>query len=181
MHQVAGSPRAAPPSLYLRVGFSAMRPPATVPPPAPAGYPPDQKRREPPMSHTATIRRSVVLKRRPDGAPRREDFQIREDAIPLPAAGEVVTRTVWLSIDPYMRGRLREQQTYAQPINPGDVMTGETVGEAIASAHVAFPPGGVGVRARGWQTHSVTPGEQLVKLPRRGVPLSAYLGVLGMP
>ena len=54
-----------------------------------------------------------------------------------PAAGEVVTRTIWLSIDPYMRGRLREQQTYAQPVNPGDVMTGETVGEVIASARSA--------------------------------------------
>ena len=68
------------------------------------------------MSNTETVRRSVVLKRRPSGSPRREDFEIREDAIPAPAAGEVVTRTIWLSIDPYMRGRLREQQTYAQPV-----------------------------------------------------------------
>ena len=67
------------------------------------------------MSNTATMRRSVVLKRRPNGSPRREDFEIIEDAIPSPAAGEAVTRTIWLSIDPYMRGRLREQQTYAQP------------------------------------------------------------------
>ena len=55
------------------------------------------------MSNTETVRRSVVLKQRPDGAPRREDFDIREDAIPQPAAGDVVTRTIWLSIDPYMR------------------------------------------------------------------------------
>ena len=71
--------------------------------------------------HERRIPRSAArscLKRRPDGAPRREDFEIREDAFPQPAAGEVVTRTIWLSIDPYMRGRLREQQTYAQPINP---------------------------------------------------------------
>jgi NADPH-dependent curcumin reductase CurA len=96
-------------------------------------------------------------------------------------AGEVVTRTIWLSIDPYMRGRLREQQTYAQPVNPGDVMTGETVGEVIASAHADFVPGDVAVGARGWQTHCVTPGERLVKVSRHGAPLSAYLGVLGMP
>ena len=93
------------------------------------------------MSQNAATRRSVVLKRRPHGAPRHEDFEIREDAVPQPAAGEVVTRTIWLSIDPYMRGRLREQQTYAQPVNPGDVMTGETVGEVIASAHAGFRAG----------------------------------------
>ena len=133
------------------------------------------------MTQNSTVRRSVVLKRRPDGNPRRDDFEIREDAVPDPAPGEVVTRTVWLSIDPYMRGRLREQQTYAQPVNPGDVMTGETVGEVIASADPRFAPGDVAVGARGWQTHSATPGDRLTKLDRRGAPLSAYLGVLGMP
>jgi len=88
----------------------------------------------------ASIRRSIVLKHRPDGEPRRQNFEVREDAIPQPTAGEVVTRTIWLSIDPYMRGRLREQQTYAQAVNPGEVMTGETVGEVIASAHADFVP-----------------------------------------
>jgi NADPH-dependent curcumin reductase len=133
------------------------------------------------MSQTAPVRRSVVLKQRPHDAPRREHFEIREDAVPQPGAGEVVTRTIWLSIDPYMRGRLREQQTYAQPVNPGDVMTGETVGEVIASAHPEFVAGDVAVGARGWQTHCVARGEQLSKLPRHAAPLSAYLGVLGMP
>jgi NADPH-dependent curcumin reductase len=133
------------------------------------------------MSNTETIRRSVVLKQRPDGSPRREDFEIREDAIPTPGVGEVVTRTIWLSIDPYMRGRLREQQTYAQPVNPGEVMTGETVGEVVASADPRFVPGDVVVGARGWQTHAASPGDRLIKLDRHGAPLSAYLGVLGMP
>src|SRR5690348_14330718 len=133
------------------------------------------------MSQTATMRRSIVLKRRPHREPRREDFEIREDAIPEPAPGEVVTRTIWLSIDPYMRGRLREEQTYAQPVNPGDVMTGETVGEVIASAHADFAPGDVVVGARGWQTHCVTPADRLTRLDRHGAPLSTYLGVLGMP
>jgi NADPH-dependent curcumin reductase len=133
------------------------------------------------MSQNSATRRSIVLKQRPEGAPRREDFEIREDAIPQPRPGEVVTRTIWLSIDPYMRGRLREQQTYAQPIKPGDVMTGETVGEVIASAHPDFVPGDFAVGARGWQTHCVAKGEQLAKLLRHAAPLSAYLGVLGMP
>jgi NADPH-dependent curcumin reductase len=118
------------------------------------------------MSQNAALRRSIVLKHRPDGAPRREHFEIREDAIPHPSADEVVTRTIWLSIDPYMRGRLREQQTYAQPVNPGDVMTGETVGEVIASAHADFVPGDAAVGARGWQTHCVTGGDRLSRRQR---------------
>ncbi len=133
------------------------------------------------MTHADTIRRSYVLKRRPPNAPSAEDFELREDAVPQPGPGEVVTRTIFLSIDPYMRGRLREQQTYAVAIQIGEVMTGETVGEVIASAHPEFAPGDIAVGARGWQTHSVTPGERLVKVPRHGAPVSTYLGVLGMP
>jgi NADPH-dependent curcumin reductase len=136
------------------------------------------------MSQTttnSTTRRSWVLKQRPSGAPSAEDFDLREDAVPQPAPGEVVTRTIWLSIDPYMRGRLREQQTYAVAIQLGEVMTGETVGEVIASADPHYAPGDVVVGARGWQSHCVTPAERLVKLDRRAGKLSAYLGVLGMP
>jgi NADPH-dependent curcumin reductase CurA len=133
------------------------------------------------MSQNSTIRRSWVLRQRPSGAPSAEDFALREDAVPEPGPGEVVTRTIWLSIDPYMRGRLREQQTYAVAIQVGEVMTGETVGEVIASADSRFVPGDVVVGARGWQTYCLTPGERLVKLERHGAPLSAYLGVLGMP
>jgi NADPH-dependent curcumin reductase CurA len=128
-----------------------------------------------------TLRRSVVLKQRPRGAPTSDDFEVREDAIPEAGPGEVVTRTIWLSIDPYMRGRLREEQTYAVAIQIGEVMTGETVGEVIASAHPDFVAGDIVVGSRGWQSHSVTPGDRLTKIPNGAAPLSAYLGVLGMP
>lgn len=127
------------------------------------------------------LRRSVVLKSRPRGEPTPDDFGIVEDAIPKAGPGEVVTRTLFLSIDPYMRGRLREEQTYAVAIQIGEVMTGETVGHVIASADPNFVPGDIVVGARGWQTHSVTPGERLVKIPKGTASLSAYLGVLGMP
>lgn len=130
---------------------------------------------------TIGLRRSVILKSRPRGEPVPEDFSIVEDAIPKAGPGEVVTRTIWLSIDPYMRGRLREEQTYAVAIQIGEVMTGETVGEVVASADPNFVPGDIVVGARGWQTHSVTPGERLVKIPKGAASLSAYLGVLGMP
>jgi NADPH-dependent curcumin reductase CurA len=126
-------------------------------------------------------RRSVVLKRRPHGEPSADDFSIQEDAIPTPGPDQVVTRTIWLSIDPYMRGRLREEQTYAVAIQIGEVMTGETVGEVIASNSPDFAPGDFVAGARGWQTHSVSPAAQLQKIPKSAAPLSTYLGVLGMP
>jgi NADPH-dependent curcumin reductase CurA len=127
------------------------------------------------------LRRSVVLKRRPAGEPSPDDFNIVEDAIPHAEPGQVVTRTIWLSIDPYMRGRLREEQTYAVAIQIGEVMTGETVGEVVASGHPDFVPGDLVVGARGWQTHSVSPAAQLHKIPKGAAPLSTYLGILGMP
>jgi NADPH-dependent curcumin reductase CurA len=133
------------------------------------------------MAANTATRRSVVLKRRPRGEPASSDFEVQESPIPAPGPGEVVTRTIWLSIDPYMRGRLREQQTYAVAIQIGEVMTGETVGEVIASNHPGFTAGDIAVGARGWQTHAISKGDNLVKVERHGAPLSAYLGVLGMP
>jgi NADPH-dependent curcumin reductase CurA len=128
-----------------------------------------------------SARRSVVLRSRPSGAPSPSDFDVVEDAIPSPGPGEVLTRTVWLSIDPYMRGRLWDRKSYAPPVAIGGVMTGETAGEVIESNDPKFAPGDWCVGARGWQTHSVTPASALHKIPRGGAPLSTYLGVLGMP
>jgi NADPH-dependent curcumin reductase CurA len=133
------------------------------------------------MDTNSTTRRSVVLKRRPHGEPSAHDFEIQEDTVPTPGPGEVVTRTIWLSIDPYMRGRLREEQTYAVAIQIGEVMTGETVGEVVASNYPGFVAGDIAVGGRGWQTHNLSKGDHLVKIDRHAAPLSAYLGVLGMP
>jgi NADPH-dependent curcumin reductase CurA len=133
------------------------------------------------MSANAIIRRSIVLKRRPREEPSASDFAVQEDPMPAPGPGEVLTRTIWLSIDPYMRGRLREEQTYAVAIQIGEVMTGETVGEVVASNHPDFTAGDIAVGARGWQTHAISHGDRLVKVERHGAPLSAYLGILGMP
>lgn len=126
-------------------------------------------------------RRSWVLRRRPTGAPRASDFELIEESVPAPQPGEVVTRTLFLSIDPYMRGRLSDRKSYAPPVQIGEVMTGETVGEVIASADPRLAVGDIVVGSRGWQTHSVTPAERLVRVERSGPPISTYLGVLGMP
>jgi NADPH-dependent curcumin reductase CurA len=110
-----------------------------------------------------------------------EDFVVVESPIPDPEPGQVVTRTIWLSLDPYMRGRLSDAASYAQPVALGEPITGETVGEVIASADPALAVGDVVVGASGWQSHIVTSAARLVALPRHGARLSAYLGVLGMP
>ncbi len=127
------------------------------------------------------MRRSVVLRRRPEGSPRPDDFEIRDGSIPDPAPGEIVSRTIWLSIDPYMRGRLSEQKSYAPSVQIGEVMTGETVGEVIASAAPGLAIGDIVSGPRGWSTHNVAQAGQVAKLDRQGPPLSTYLGVLGMP
>ena len=128
-----------------------------------------------------TVRRSVILKRRPEGQPRPDDFELAEERMPQPGPGQVLTRTIWLSIDPYMRGRISGAKSYAAPVPIGGVMEGETVGEVIASNAPALAVGDVVVGTRGWQTHTVADAARLVKLDRNGPPLSTYLGVLGMP
>ena len=127
------------------------------------------------------IARSVRLKRRPVGAPTPDDFEVVEGPAPQPGPGEVVTRTLFLSIDPYMRGRLSEAKSYATPVAIGEVMTGESVGEVIASNDPGFAPGDLVVGGRGWETHTRSRARALVKIPADGPPPSTYLGVLGMP
>jgi NADPH-dependent curcumin reductase CurA len=123
----------------------------------------------------------VVLRRRPEGEPEPSHFAVIEEEVAPPGPGEVLTRTIWLSIDPYMRGRLNDAASYAAPVQLGQVMTGESIGEVIAAEAPGFAPGDVVVGSRGWQTHSVSRAAQLVKLDRHGPRLSTYLGVLGMP
>ncbi len=134
------------------------------------------------MSDIPETRRSLVLRRRPSGEPRREDFSLVEEPMPAPGEGEVLTRTILLSIDPYMRGRLSDRPSYAPSIALGEVMTGESVGEVLASGDPAFSPGDLVVGARGWQTHTLSPAGVLTPVAReKDIPLGAWLGVLGMP
>ena len=133
------------------------------------------------MTTIETVRRSLVLRRRPDGEPRSEDFSMVEDPIPAPGAGEVLTRTLLLSIDPYMRGRISGRASYTPPVAIGGVMTGESVGEVLASGDKGFAAGDIVVGSRGWQTHSLSKASALTRVDRNAVPLGAWLGVLGMP
>ena len=133
-------------------------------------------------AHTnAPRQRSLVLRTRPSGDPLPEDFEMVETPIPVPGPGEVVTRTIWLSVDPYQRGRLADRVSYSPPVQIGETMTGENVGEVIASNDPGLAVGDVVSGARGWQTHSLSKAAGLTKLDRAAAPLQAALGVLGMP
>lgn len=127
------------------------------------------------------MRQSILLRRRPEGMPSMDDFEVVEEPIPAPGPGEVVTRTLFLSIDPYMRGRLSDRKSYATPVQIGEAVTGETVGEVVASGDPGFAVGDIAVGGRGWQSHVLSKAAALTKIPAGDAPLSAYLGVLGMP
>ena len=127
------------------------------------------------------ISRRVVLARRPEGVPVEDDFAVHEATVAEPGEGEVLYRTIYLSLDPYMRGRMSDAPSYAEPVAIGGVLEGESVGEVLASNHSDFAPGDIVAGHGGWQSHPVLPGEGLRKVDPSAAPISTALGVLGMP
>jgi NADPH-dependent curcumin reductase CurA len=125
--------------------------------------------------------RQVLLKRRPTGAPTLDDFKIADTPLPDPADGEVLVRGVYLSLDPYMRGRISGQRSYARPVEVGAVIEGRVVGEVARSRDPGFREGDYVLGGFGWQLYSAVPGQGLLKLDPATAPLSTALGVLGMP
>jgi hypothetical protein len=125
--------------------------------------------------------RQVLLRRRPVGMPSPEDFAIVDAPLPQPKAGEVLLRGVYLSLDPYMRGRLSSVRSYARPVDVGAVVEGRVVGQVVRSQHPEFRPGDFAYGGYGWQLYSAVPGAHLVKLDPAEAPISTALGVLGMP
>src|ERR1700723_1160853 len=128
-----------------------------------------------------TANRQVLLKSRPSGEPTVENFEIVERETPPPADGEVQVRTLFLSLDPYMRGRMNEGRSYAASVNVGGVMVGGTVGEVVESNAPGFAKGGFVSGFAGWQQYANLPAKTLWKLDPKAAPLSSALGVLGMP
>ncbi len=113
--------------------------------------------------------------------PDHEDLRLEESQIPRPGDGEVLLRTIYLSLDPYMRGRMTPAKSYAAGVQPGEVMVGGTVAEVMESRNDKFTASDVVLSGNGWQTHAVSDGKGLVKLDAKSAPLPYYLGVLGMP
>jgi hypothetical protein len=123
----------------------------------------------------------ILLASRPTGWVEESNFKIVETPVPKPGPGELLVKNHWLSLDPYMRGRMNEGKSYAQPVQIGQVMVGGTVSEVVESSNPKFKPGDFVVGSLGWQAYAVSSGEGLMKVDPKLIPLSAYLGVAGMP
>ncbi len=125
--------------------------------------------------------RRILFRRVPKGLPVPEDFGTDEVDVPSPAEGQVLSRTIWLSLDPYYRNIMKGSQLYAERLAPGDPMVGETVAQVVASRHPDFTAGDYITVRNGWQAYAVADGSGARRLDPDAAPLSAALGVLGMP
>lgn len=133
------------------------------------------------MSQSTTQNRRWVLASRPHGAPVADNFRLEEQPIPTPAEGQVLLRTVWLSLDPYMRGRMSDAPSYSPPVEIGAVMVGGTVSRVETSRHPDYKEGEWVLGYSGWQDYELSDGKGLVKLGENPSRPSWSLGVLGMP
>jgi NADPH-dependent curcumin reductase CurA len=130
---------------------------------------------------TRTQVRRIVLASRPQGEPKLTDFRL--EAVPLPACppNGLLLRGLYLSLDPYMRGRMDDRKSYARPAAIGEVMPGETVCEVLESDYPGYAAGDIVLARTGWATHATSDGAGLRKLDPALAPITAALGVLGMP
>ncbi len=123
----------------------------------------------------------IVLASRPHGEPTAENFRTETVATAAPGEGELLVRTQYLSLDPYMRGRMSDAESYAAPTPVDGVMPAGTVGEVVVSRADGFAPGDVVLAYGGWQSHAVVPAAHVRKVDPATAPVSTALGVLGMP
>ncbi len=128
-----------------------------------------------------SVNRQFVLAARPVGMPKESDFRLVSAPMPSPASGQVLLRTLFLSVDPYMRGRMTGIRTYADPVDIGQLMVGGTVGKVVQSTNPQFHVGDIVAGYWGWQEFAVSDGKGLQKLDTSLAPASTALGVLGMP
>ncbi len=125
--------------------------------------------------------RQVLLAARPVGLPKPSDFRLAEAPVPEPGPGEFLVRARYLSLDPYMRGRMSDAPSYARPVGIGEVMVGAVVGEVIRSSHPDFAVGEIVEDRLGWQEYGVSSGREARKIDPTLAPISTALGILGMP
>jgi len=121
----------------------------------------------------------VVLASRPVGAVSEANFRVEEAPLPKPADGEALVRNLWLSLDPYMRGRISDTKSYAKGVDIGEVMVGQTVGEVVESRHPKLKVGDTVLTQLGWQLYGAT--QEATRIDTSRAPASYYLGLLGMP
>src|SRR5258707_3497177 len=125
------------------------------------------------MSQSA---KRIVLASRPVGEPKLSDFRLEDCAVPTPAEGQVLLRTIWLSLDPYMRGRMSDGPSYAAPVPIDGVMEGGTVSQVIASNNPGFARGDIVLAHSGWQSHALSDGKGLRKVDPKLGPVSTAVG-----
>ena len=125
------------------------------------------------------MNRQITLAARPTGLPKESDFRLIESPVPTPGPGEVLVRTLYLSLDPYMRGRMNDAKSYAPPVQIGEAMVGGTVCRVEQSNDPGFQPGDIAVANAGWQDYAVAKGKELRKLDPSQAPITTALGVLG--
>ena len=130
---------------------------------------------------TGTVNRRIVLASRPVGAPGPENFRLEEVPVPQVSAGEVLVRNLYLSLDPYMRGRMSDAASYSAPVAIDAVMGGGTVGRVAQSRHPGFNEGDLVLAFGNWQDYALSDGSDLSKLPANMAHPSHALSVLGMP
>jgi NADPH-dependent curcumin reductase CurA len=125
------------------------------------------------------VNRAVTLASRPTGVPDESNFELVEQPVPEPGLGEVLVRILWTSVDPYQRGRMSEARSYAKPVEPGQVMTAQAVGEVVESNDPRFEPRDLVVGQLGWQGYAVVRAGSLRKVPPELDPPTLALHVLG--
>jgi hypothetical protein len=133
------------------------------------------------MPQSSIVNRRILLNSRPVGAPTADNFRVERDPVPSPGHGQVLLRTLYLSLDPYMRGRMSDGPSYAAPVALGEVMVGGTVSRIEASRHDDFRIGDLVLGYAGWQDYALSDGRGLTALRREEPHPSRALGVLGMP
>lgn len=123
----------------------------------------------------------ILFRSRPAGEPHESNFRVEKHGVPTPVPGEILCRTIYLSLDPYMRVRMYEDETYATPADFGDVMVGATVGQIVESHVDGWKEGALVAGFGGWQNYWISDGSNLRRIDPKAAPLPAWLGVLGMP
>ncbi|MFJ5443218.1 NADP-dependent oxidoreductase [Pectobacterium sp. CHL-2024] len=133
------------------------------------------------MPQTDQTNRRVVLAQRPHGAPTSETFRLEQQPVPQVDSGHILLRTVFLSLDPYMRGRMSDAPSYAKPVELNDVMVGGTISRVVESKHPDYQTGDWVLSFSGWQDYAISDGKGLTNLGQSPTNPSYALGVLGMP
>jgi NADPH-dependent curcumin reductase CurA len=128
-----------------------------------------------------TTQHRILLDKRPTGAPQLSDFRLDEQPVPKPGEGQVLLRTIYLSLDPYMRGRMSDAPSYAPPVEVGAVMVGGAVSRVEVSRHPDYKEGDLVVGDTGWQSHAISDGRDITRLDARVTHPSYALSLLGMP